>query len=115
MRTVPSGKVNQGGLRMQECGDCCHNPLSHQSCLPKMPLINFDWTALSGREKCSDKQGVSKKHFLQCGADTTGEGPRMYSNIVGVDNDAEKVVTKWKWFDPVTSEAVQASRDLINK
>lgn len=103
----------EGKLRLQRCGECGHvrYPISH--CCPKCLSTQFDWKDLSGRgevfsyvvfyqlyNKAFEKDVPYNVALVQL-----EEGPRMYSNVVGVDNDAVKVGDKLEVvFDPVTPE-----------
>jgi len=103
----------RGKLRMQKCGDCSHirYPISHVC--PKCLSGKFAWTDLSGRgevfsyivfhqlyNKAFEKDVPYNVALVQL-----EEGPRMYSNVVGVDNDAVKVGDKLEVvFDAVTPE-----------
>jgi uncharacterized protein len=103
----------QGKLRMQKCGDCGHirYPISHVC--PKCLSCEFAWTDLSGRgevfsyvvfhqiyNKAFEKDVPYNVALVQL-----EEGPRMYSNVVGVDNDEVKIGDELEAvFDPVTPE-----------
>ena len=105
--------AKRGKLRMQKCEDCGHIrfPISHVC--PKCLSYNFQWTDLSGRgevfsyvvfyqlyNKAFEEDIPYNVAMIQL-----EEGPRMYSNVVGVDNDAVKVGDKLEvTFDQVTSE-----------
>jgi uncharacterized OB-fold protein len=103
----------QGKLQMQKCGDCGHirYPISHVC--PDCLSYKFEWTPLSGRGEVFSHI-VFYQFYNKTFADDVPynvalvqleEGPRMYSNIVGVDNDAVKVGDKVEVvFDPVTPE-----------
>lgn len=103
----------QGKLRMQQCDDCGHirYPISH--CCPKCLSYGFHWQDLSGRGAVFSYvvfHQLYNKAFEQdipynVALVQLEEGPRMYSNVVGVDNDAVKVGDKLEVvFDPVTPE-----------
>jgi len=103
----------QGRLRMQQCDDCSHirYPISH--CCPKCLSYGFHWQDLSGRGEVFSYV-VFHQLYNKAFADDIPynvslvqleEGPRMYSNVVGVDNDAVKVGDKLEVvFDAVTPE-----------
>jgi len=103
----------QGRLRMQQCDDCGHirYPISH--CCPKCLSYDFHWQDLSGRGEVFSYV-VFHQLYNKAFADDIPynvalvqleEGPRMYSNVVGVDNDAVKVGDQLEVvFDPVTPE-----------
>jgi len=103
----------QGALRMQKCTDCSHirYPLSHVC--PKCLSYNFEWTELSGRGEVFSyivfyqlyNKAFEKDIPYNVAMVQLEEGPRMYSNIVGVDNDAVKVGDQVEVvFEPVTPE-----------
>ena len=103
----------EGKLRMQQCGDCGHirYPISH--CCPKCLSYKFEWKDLSGRGVVFSYvvfHQLYNKAFEQdipynVALVQLEEGPRMYSNVVGVDNDAVKVGDKLEAvFDAVTPE-----------
>lgn len=105
--------AQRGKLRMQKCKDCGHvrYPISHVC--PKCLSYDFEWTDLSGRgevfsyvvfhqlyNKAFEKDVPYNVALVQL-----DEGPRMYSNVVGVDNDAVKIGDKVEAvFDPVTPD-----------
>lgn len=105
--------AKRGRLRMQKCKACGHirYPVSHVC--PKCLSYGFEWTDLSGRgevfsyvvfyqlyDKAFEKDIPYNVALVQL-----EDGPRMYSNIVGVDNDAVKIGDKVQAvFDPVTPE-----------
>lgn len=103
----------EGKLRMQQCGDCGHirYPISH--CCPKCLSYDFKWKDLSGRGEVFSyvvfyqlyNKAFEKDIPYNVALVQLEEGPRMYSNVVGVDNDAVKVGDKLEVvFDPVTPE-----------
>jgi len=105
--------AKRGRLRMQKCGDCGHirYPISHVC--PKCLSYNFNWTDLSGRGEVFSyivfhqlyNKAFEKDIPYNVALVQLEEGPRMYSNVVGVDNDAVKVGDKVEvTFDPVTPE-----------
>lgn len=105
--------AKRGKLRMQKCGDCGHirYPISHVC--PKCLSCNFAWTDLSGRGEVFSyivfhqlyNKAFEKDIPYNVALVQLEEGPRMYSNVVGVDNDAVKVGDKLEaTFDPVTPE-----------
>lgn len=105
--------AKRGRLRMQKCEDCGHvrYPISHVC--PKCLSYDFEWTDLSGRgvvfsyvvfhqlySKAFEKDIPYNVALVQL-----EEGPRMYSNVVGVDNDAVKIGDQVEAvFEPVTPE-----------
>lgn len=102
-----------GELRMQRCGDCGHirYPISHVC--PKCLSGNFDWHRLSGRGTVHSTIVFHQVYNAAWAGDVPynvsliqlEEGPRMFSNVVGVPpssvkvGDAVEVV-----FDPVSEE-----------
>jgi uncharacterized OB-fold protein len=105
--------AKRGKLRMQKCGTCGHirYPISH--CCPKCLSLNFTWTDLSGRGEVFSyvvfhqlyNKAFEKDIPYNVALVQLEEGPRMYSNVVGVNNDAVKVGDKVEAvFDPVTPE-----------
>jgi len=107
-------KNNQ--LRMQKCGACGHvrYPISHVC--PDCLSYDFEWTTLSGRGEVFSYVVFYQRYHKAFAEDLPynvalvqlEEGPRMYSNIVGVDSsdgDAVKVGDKIEVvFDAVTPE-----------
>ena len=103
----------QGKLQLQKCGQCGHirYPISHVC--PDCLSYEFTWQQLSGRGDVFSYV-VFHQLYNKAFADDIPynvalvqleEGPRMYSNIVGVDNDAVKIGDKIEvMFDPVTPE-----------
>jgi uncharacterized OB-fold protein len=103
----------EGKLRMQQCDDCNHIRFPISPVCPKCLSKNFHWQDLSGRgevfsyvvfyqlyNKAFEKDVPYNVALVQL-----EEGPRMYSNVVGVDNDAVKVGDKLEVvFDAVTPE-----------
>jgi uncharacterized protein len=103
----------EGKLRMQQCGECGHirYPINH--CCPKCLSYKFEWKELSGRGEVFSyvvfhqlyNKAFEKDIPYNVALVQLEEGPRMYSNVVGVDNDAVKVGDKLQvTFDPVTPE-----------
>ena len=105
--------ARQGKLMMQKCGDCGHirYPISHVC--PDCLSYNTEWTQLSGRGEVFSYV-VFYQLYNKAFADDVPynvamiqleEGPRMFSNIVGVDNDAVKVGDKVEvTFEKATGE-----------
>jgi uncharacterized OB-fold protein len=105
--------ARQGKLMMQKCGDCGHirYPISHVC--PDCLSYNTEWTQLSGRGEVFSYV-VFYQLYNKAFADDVPynvamiqleEGPRMFSNIVGVDNDAVKVGDKVEvTFEKATDE-----------
>jgi uncharacterized OB-fold protein len=94
--------AREGRLVMQKCGACGHirYPISHVC--PDCLSYEFEWTPLSGRGEVFSYV-VFYQLYNKAFADDIpynvaliqlDEGPRMMSNIVGVDNDTVKVGDK---------------------
>ena len=89
----------RGRLRLQKCSACGHirYPISHVC--PDCLAGEFTWTDLSGRGVVFSYivfHQLYNKAFAQdipynVALVQLEEGPRLYSNIVGVDNDDVKV------------------------
>jgi uncharacterized protein len=105
--------AKRGRICMQRCRDCGHvrYPISHVC--PQCLSYSFEWTDLSGRGVVFSYVVFHQLYNPAFKDDIPynvamiqlEEGPRMYSNIVGVDNDAVKVGDKVEAvFDPVTPE-----------
>lgn len=105
--------AKRGRLRMQQCQGCGHirYPISHVC--PKCLSYEFQWTDLSGRGEVFSyvvfhqlyNKAFERDIPYNVALVQLEEGPRMYSNIVGVDNDAVKIGDKVEAvFDPVTPE-----------
>ena len=106
----------EGKLRLQQCNDCGHirYPISH--CCPKCLSYQFEWKDLSGRGEVFSyvvfhqlyNKAFEKDIPYNVALVQLEEGPRMYSNVVGVDSndsDAVKVGDKLEAvFDPVNPE-----------
>lgn len=103
----------RGRLRMQKCDECGHirYPIAHVC--PKCLSDKFKWTDLSGRGEVFSyivfyqlyNKAFEKDIPYNVALVQLEEGPRMYSNVVGVDNDAVKVGDKLQAvFDAVTPE-----------
>jgi len=103
----------QGRLQLQKCGACGHirYPISHVC--PDCLSYEFAWTPLSGRGEVFSYVVFHQLYNKAFAEDVPynvalvqlEEGPRLYSNIVGVDNDAVKIGDKVEVvFDPVTPE-----------
>jgi uncharacterized OB-fold protein len=103
----------RGKLRMQKCGDCAHirYPISHVC--PKCLSYRFAWADLSGLGEVFSyvvfyqlyNKAFQKDVPYNVALVQLEEGPRMFSNVVGVDNDAVKVGDKLEVvLDPVTPE-----------
>jgi len=105
--------AKKGTLRMQKCVACGHIRYPVSPVCPKCLAYETQWTDLCGRgvvfsyvvfhqlyDKAFEKDIPYNVALVQL-----EEGPRMYANIVGVDNDAVKIGDKVEAvFDPVTPE-----------
>lgn len=105
--------AKRGKLRMQKCLACAHirYPISHVC--PKCLAYESEWTDLSGRGEVFSyvvfhqlyNKAFEKDIPYNVALVQLEEGPRMYGNIVGVDNDAVRIGDKVEAvFDPVTPE-----------
>ncbi|HEX2827496.1 MAG TPA: Zn-ribbon domain-containing OB-fold protein [Burkholderiales bacterium] len=103
----------QGRLQLQQCGGCGHirYPISHVC--PDCLSYEFAWKPLSGRGVVFSYVVFHQLYNKAFAEDIPynvalvqlAEGPRMYSNIVGVDNDAVKIGDPVEVvFDAVTPE-----------
>ena len=105
--------AKRGKLRMQKCTACGHIRFPVSLCCPKCLSYEAEWTDLSGRGEVFSyvvfyqlyNKAFEKDIPYNVALVQLEEGPRMYSNIVGVDNDAVKVGDKVQAvFEPVTPE-----------
>lgn len=88
-----------GNLALQRCGQCAHfrYPISH--CCPRCLSTDFAWTPLSGRGSVFSYVVFHRAYHPGFKDDVPynvalvqlEEGPRMYSNIVGVPNDQVRI------------------------
>ena len=84
-----------GVLRLQRCTACGHvrNPI--QALCPRCLSEQFAWTDLSGRGEVFAKVVYHRAFHPSYRSDVPynlvmvqlAEGPRMFSNVVGADND----------------------------
>jgi uncharacterized OB-fold protein len=102
-----------GKLRMQKCDDCGHIRYPISNVCPKCLSYNFKWSDLSGRGEVFSyvifhqlyNKAFEKDIPYNVAMVQLEEGPRMFSNVVGVENDAVKVGDKLEvTFDSVTPE-----------
>lgn len=105
--------ARQGRIRMQQCGACRHIRFPINHVCPRCLSGEFKWVDLSGRGEVFSyvvfhqlyNKAFEKDLPYNVALVQLEEGPRMYSNIVGVDNDAVKIGDKVEAiFDPVTAE-----------
>ena len=105
--------LRAGRLLLQECDRCGHvrYPISHVC--PECLEAGHQWVAMSGRGEVFSYV-VFHQVYNKAFADDVpynvalvqlDEGPRMFSNVVGVPNDQVSVGTRVRIvFDPVTEE-----------
>jgi len=102
-----------GKLRMQKCDDCGHIRYPISNVCPKCLSYNFKWSDLSGRGEVFSyvvfhqlyNKAFEKDIPYNVAMVQLEEGPRMFSNVVGVANDVVKVGDKLEvTFDSVTPE-----------
>jgi len=115
--------ARQNELKMQKCSECGHirYPISHVC--PKCLSEGFAWQKLSGEGEILSYIVFHQKYSPAFADDLPynvalielKEGPRMYSNIVGVPNDAPRVGDRVSVvFDAVTSEVSIPRFKLFN-
>lgn len=105
--------AQQGKLMLQQCGECGHirYPINHVC--PRCLSEQLDWVALSGRGTVYSSIVFHQVYHQAFALDVPynvsliqlEEGPRMFSNVVGIPPSDVKVgdaVTVT--FDPVTPE-----------
>lgn len=88
-----------GELHMQRCGDCSHirHPINHVC--PVCLSERFDWTRLSGRGKVHSSIVFHQIYHAAFAGDVPynvsliqlDEGPRLFSNVIGVPPSEVKV------------------------
>lgn len=100
-------------LDMQQCDDCGHVRFPINHVCPRCLSDRYHWQTLSGRGTVFSYivfHQVYNKAFAEdvpynVALVQLDEGPRMYSNVVGVPNDAVKVGDRLEVvFDPVTPD-----------
>jgi uncharacterized OB-fold protein len=100
-------------LLMQQCGECGHVRFPINTVCPRCLSPTFDWKHLSGRGSVFSYVVFHQVYNKAFAADAPynvalvqlDEGPRMYSNVVGVANDQVKVGDRLEVvFDDVTDE-----------
>ena len=105
--------TRRGKLCMQKCGACGHIRFPISSVCPRCLSLAFEWAELSGRGVVFSYVVFHQVYDPAFKDDVPynvaliqlEEGTRMYSNVVGVDNDMVKVGDKVEVvFDPVTPE-----------
>lgn len=103
----------QGELQMQNCSNCGHVRYPIAIVCPRCLSDQFSWKVLSGRGEVYSAlvfHQVYNKAFAedvpyQVSLIQLEEGPRMYSNVIGVEPSSVKVGDKVEVvFDPVTPE-----------
>ena len=102
-----------GELRMQQCTDCRHIRYPINLVCPRCLSSGAEWVRLSGRGTVFSYIVFHQVYHAAYKDDVPynvamiqlEEGPRMFSNVVGVPNDAVKVGDPVEvLFDPVTPE-----------
>lgn len=105
--------ARRGRIRMQRCVACAHIRFPINHVCPRCLSGEYEWTDLSGRGEVFSyvvfyqlyNKAFEKDLPYNVALVQLEEGPRMYSNIVGVDNEAVKVGDKVEAvFDAVTTE-----------
>ncbi len=102
-----------GRLELQQCGDCQHirYPINHVC--PRCLSLRFDWKALSGRGSVYSSivfhqvyhPGFAQDVPYNVALIQLEEGPRMFSNVVGIPPSSVKVGQAVQvMFDAVTPE-----------
>jgi uncharacterized OB-fold protein len=91
--------AHEGQLRMQKCGGCGHirYPISH--ICPECLSEDYDWQTLSGRGTVFSTVVFHQVYHAAFKGDVPynvsliqlEEGPRMFSNVVGIAPSAVKV------------------------
>ena len=91
--------AKQGQLKLQQCGNCQHirYPISHVC--PKCLSEKTTWAALSGRGTVFSTIGFHQVYHPAFAQDVPynvslvqlKEGPRLFSNVVGVPPSSVKV------------------------
>lgn len=103
----------EGRLSMQQCGACAHIRFPISAVCPRCLSDAFDWRDLSGRGTVFSYVVFHQVYNKAFAGDVPynvalvqlAEGPRMYSNVVGVPNDHVKVGDALEVsFEPVTPE-----------
>lgn len=105
--------LKRNELRLQQCSNCSHLRYPINPYCPQCLSTDHSWEALSGRGSVfsyivfhqvynSAFAGEAPYNVALIQLD---EGPRMFSNVVGVPNDAVEVGDRVEiLFDPVTDE-----------
>ncbi len=102
-----------GELRMQQCRDCGHIRYPIQEICPTCLSERTEWTRLSGRGRVLARLVFHQIYHKAFAGDVPynvvlvqlDEGPRMFSNVVGVPNEAITVGMPLEAvFEPATPE-----------
>lgn len=102
-----------GRLAMQRCDDCGHLRYPVASVCPQCLSERARWTDLSGRGEVLSRMVFHQVYHKAFAAEVPynvvlvqlDEGPRMFSNVVGVPNEQVQVGLRVQvCFDPVTAE-----------
>lgn len=105
--------ARRGELRLQRCDGCGHLRYPIQIVCPRCLSENSTWTQVSGRGKvysCLTFHQIYNKAFAgdvpyNVSLIQLDEGPRMFSNVVGVPPGKVKVGDEVQaFFDAVTEE-----------
>jgi uncharacterized OB-fold protein len=91
--------IHGGELRMQRCADCGRIRYPISSICSDCLSSEYEWTELSGRGEIMSYIVVHQVYNKAFADDVPynvaliqlDEGPRMFSNIIGVSNDVPKV------------------------
>lgn len=105
--------ARKGELRMQQCGRCSHVRYPINPVCPRCLSAEQQWVRLSGRGRVFSTivfhqvyhPGFADAVPYNVSLIQLDEGPRMFSNVVGVDPSSVKVGDPVEvLFDPVTAE-----------
>lgn len=105
--------TKSGKLRMQQCGSCGHLRYPIADVCPSCLEASHEWIDLSGAGEVLSYIVFHQVYNKAFAGDVPynvalvqlDEGPRMFSNVVGVPNEAVKVGDRVvAVFDPVTDE-----------
>jgi uncharacterized OB-fold protein len=107
-----------GRLRMQRCSGCEHIRFPIQSLCPQCLSGDFDWHDLSGDGEVFSTI-VYQRAFHPAYRDDVpynlvmvqlAEGPRMFSNVVGVDPDSVRVGDRLRVVFEAVSDEISVPR-----
>lgn len=103
----------QGRLSMQRCRACGHIRYPISAVCPECLSEQTEWINLSGKGEVLSRMVFHQVYHKAFAGDVPynvvlvqlDEGPRMFSNVVGVPNDAVRVGMRVAvTFDPVTPD-----------